>query len=96
MSIVRFATLCDICQKRSEEYSRWYTCRDCGSEVCNEHLLVGTEDSETGTGICVRCPMPVPFTPAEVEKIAAGIEAEDRADDLRCRESAELAGEDWF
>lgn len=34
MSTVRFATLCDVCGKRSEEYARFPRCIDCGDDIC--------------------------------------------------------------
>lgn len=34
MSMVRFATLCDKCGRRSEEYSAWPSCKDCMEDAC--------------------------------------------------------------
>lgn len=34
MSMVRFATLCDRCGARSEEYSAFPTCCDCLLDIC--------------------------------------------------------------
>ena len=34
MSTVRFATLCDACGARSQEYGAWPTCRECGCDIC--------------------------------------------------------------
>ena len=32
--MVRFATLCDRCQKRAEEYTAWPSCRECSLDIC--------------------------------------------------------------
>lgn len=44
MSIVRFAMLCDKCQRRSEEYGCWPTCKDCGLDICG---MCDEEDERT-------------------------------------------------
>jgi hypothetical protein len=36
MTMVRFATTCDHCGKRSEEYTAWPSCRDCLTDTCAE------------------------------------------------------------
>jgi hypothetical protein len=40
--IVRFAELCDKCQRRSAEYSRWAVCRQCADAVCTLCRVPGT------------------------------------------------------
>jgi hypothetical protein len=43
MAMVRFAQTCDVptptgvCGQRSEEYTTWATCRECGNDVCEAH-----------------------------------------------------------
>jgi hypothetical protein len=53
--MVMFAQLCDHCGKRSEEYTRWYDCRECMSDVCTECIVPNSEDDETGRATCKRC-----------------------------------------
>lgn len=53
MSIVKFAMLCDHCQKRSEEYQPWPSCRNCAENVCPECST--NHDEETGKANCHRC-----------------------------------------
>ena len=57
MSIVRFASLCDICGQRSAEYEVWPTCRQCGQDVCPVCTSPGSfEDCDDHwTAICVEC-----------------------------------------
>lgn len=56
MSMVKFATLCDVsqpcpdgwrdgmtCGKRSEEYESWPRCRVCGAHCCPDHSKPGTK-----------------------------------------------------
>lgn len=56
MSVVRFAMLCDKCQRRSEEYSCWPSCRDCGEHTCDACDLASqrTEDERNET-LCGEC-----------------------------------------
>lgn len=42
MTTVRFASLCDDCNMRSEEYTRWNNCRDCGHDICPSCAVPGT------------------------------------------------------
>ena len=51
--IVRFAEICDHCGKRSEEYSRWFTCRECGDDVCAD--CSRDTDEESGRATCNKC-----------------------------------------
>lgn len=55
--VVRFATVCDHygCIKRSEEYTAFPTCRDCGDQVCPEHEVSGQRNDETNKTLCVAC-----------------------------------------
>jgi len=57
MSIVRFASICDIpdCGARSAEYSAFYRCSECSCDLCPEHQVEGTVDEETGTALCHDC-----------------------------------------
>jgi len=51
MSIVRFATLCDRCGSRSEEYTAWAICRECSDDVCpNCSTNPGTRGVTLGGG----------------------------------------------
>lgn len=54
MSIVRFATLCDHCGRRSEEYSSWPSCRECLEDVCPSCSTNPSED-ENNWASCFRC-----------------------------------------
>lgn len=53
--IVRFAEVCDHCGKRSEEYSRWFDCKECGEAVCDSCAVKGSTDKETSSAFCKRC-----------------------------------------
>jgi hypothetical protein len=55
MSMVRFATLCDQCDSRSEEYFAYPTCRDCQDDICPACMVPGTHDPEFGVCMCKRC-----------------------------------------
>ena len=55
MSKVRFAVICAICGKRSEPWTEWKTCRECNETICDEHIVPGSEDEETGRAICTDC-----------------------------------------
>lgn len=56
MSTVRFATLCDKCGRRSEEYSSWPGCSECLADVCSDCDIPGerTEDERNQT-LCKLC-----------------------------------------
>lgn len=56
MSMVRFATLCDKCGARSEEYTSWPSCKDCQTHVCPDCDIDSerTEDENHKT-LCLRC-----------------------------------------
>lgn len=54
MSMVRFATLCDRCDKRSPEYTPFQWCNECGDDLCPE--CSGVEvDGEYLTIVCKQC-----------------------------------------
>ncbi len=56
MSMVMFAQLCDHCGARSEEYSCWPTCRECGEDVCPDCIVPGSaSDDERHEATCKRC-----------------------------------------
>lgn len=55
MTMVRFASLCDDCDKRSEEYTEWNTCRECFRHICPNCTVPGSteehdHDRETEDG----------------------------------------------
>ena len=54
--MVRFATLCDKCKRRSEEYTSWPTCAECLDDVCDQCDVPSerTED-ERGETLCQGC-----------------------------------------
>jgi len=56
MSMVMFATLCDRCKKRSEEYTEWPSCKDCEEHICPDCDIATerTEDERHKT-LCVDC-----------------------------------------
>lgn len=65
MSLVRFASLCDTCGRRSSEYEQWHRCRDCDDHACPYCTAPGSEreegrskdgvDYETTTVLCNAC-----------------------------------------
>jgi hypothetical protein len=55
MSFVRFATVCDKCHKRSQEYQAFPYCRECGKHICSDCRSLDHDDQENGTGICDEC-----------------------------------------
>ena len=70
MSMVRFATTCDFCGWRSEEYTAWPSCRECLLHCCprcaelgsgqeHEHdvsdELYGTRAIHHESVLCRRC-----------------------------------------
>ena len=56
MSMVRFAVICDFCNRRSEEFTGWYTCRECGLDVCDDCAADGScGDDETRKALCEAC-----------------------------------------
>lgn len=59
MSMVRFATTCDRCQRRSEEYTSWPSCRECLDFICPNCYADGTLTEGDGEGpntcLCQGC-----------------------------------------
>lgn len=70
--MVRFATTCDKprgpeyrgelggrCSKRSNEYEAWPSCRECGADLCPDHMAPGTyRDADLGraaSALCLEC-----------------------------------------
>ena len=57
--MIKFATVCDTCRARSEEYAAWPACRSCGAHCCPEHARATTE-ADAGspeTCLCPECPI---------------------------------------
>ena len=54
MSMVRFAMLCDKCGSRSDEYTGWPHCRECGEDVCPACSTNPSED-ERNLATCNEC-----------------------------------------
>ncbi len=54
MSIVKFATLCDRCGARSDEYTPWATCRECLCDVCPK-CSVDPSNDEENKATCKEC-----------------------------------------
>ena len=55
MTFVMFATICEGCHRRSEEYQAYPTCRTCGHHICTSCRDTDKDDPEGGTGICNVC-----------------------------------------
>lgn len=59
MTMVRFATLCDHCNRRSEEYTAWPSCRECYVHICPACQEPGTLRETDGecseTALCRTC-----------------------------------------
>lgn len=59
MAMVKFATTCDVCGDRSEEYTQWPSCRECGLHICPQHYKAETvkgPDVDTPvTCVCHSC-----------------------------------------
>lgn len=59
MSTVRFATTCDRCHKRSEEYTAWPICRECNGDVCYNcvapNTLTEVDLDNPETAVCKEC-----------------------------------------
>lgn len=61
--LTRFADLCDGCGDRSEEYTTWPTCRECGVSVCPDCSSPHTLESDDGreSVICRPCTVRDPW-----------------------------------
>ena len=56
MATVKFAHTCDCCGDRSEEYSPWLICYECGNDVCPECATdIREPDEDRGSGLCLAC-----------------------------------------
>lgn len=56
MIVVRFATLCDACKRRSPEYAAWPTCRGCDAHICPDCGVPDTEsDPDVDTPVTCLC-----------------------------------------
>jgi primosomal protein N' len=55
MSKVRFASICDDCGSRSDEYVAFPICRVCGDDVCTHCGIESMRDDETGRTTCHKC-----------------------------------------
>jgi hypothetical protein len=55
--IVRFATKCDFpgCAARSDEYTAFPSCSECGNDVCYRHRVEDTVDEERNRCLCNEC-----------------------------------------
>lgn len=51
--LVRFATICDLCNARSAEYEQWPSCEVCIRDVCPS--CRHKDCAEGGPVICNRC-----------------------------------------
>lgn len=58
--MVRFATLCDRCKARSEEYTEWPSCKECMEHICPKCDVPNerTEDERNET-LCKQCSVQV-------------------------------------
>lgn len=59
MAMVRFATTCDTCGTRSEEYTAWPTCEICLNHICAACYVWDSYVSGEGEGpdmcVCKKC-----------------------------------------
>lgn len=57
MVMVRFASTCDKCGRRSAEYTTWATCKECLEDVCPNCAQPNTERDNDGrqTVLCKSC-----------------------------------------
>lgn len=57
--MVKFATLCDSCHKRSNEYMRWPYCMVCMRDICYDCLqdesLREADFEQPECGMCKDC-----------------------------------------
>jgi hypothetical protein len=58
MTYVRFATLCSHCGRRSEEYSAFLSCRECGDDVCPD-CSTRYDADPPGSAVCKECDPPL-------------------------------------
>lgn len=57
MTFVRFATLCNFCCARSEEYTAFPECWDCGRHVCPTCSPEGKIEGGDGEPLNTQCPL---------------------------------------
>lgn len=55
MSTVMFATRCDHCEEKSEEYTWWPQCRECLADTCFDCDIESQRDEETNRTLCRDC-----------------------------------------
>jgi ribosomal protein S14 len=53
MSIVRFASVCDECGKRGEEYKAFPACRECLRDICPSCQVAGTLEQDVDRNDCL-------------------------------------------
>lgn len=54
--LVRFATLCDHCGKRSAEYAHFAVCRECLEDICPDcDVPSERSEDETNKTLCRKC-----------------------------------------
>ncbi len=54
--LIRFATLCDKCDKRSEEYTAFPTCEHCMDDVCPDCYVPNSfTNDERNQAVCNDC-----------------------------------------
>lgn len=86
--MVMFATTCDKCKARSEEYTMHPECRSCGEDVCRAclipELIEDKEDGSRVTGVCKECGMLCPQCHgAKIITVAWG-GSPDKVEDIYC------------
>lgn len=59
MTMVRFATTCDLCGKRSAEYTAWPSCENCIRDTCPEcrlpDLVREADADQQEISMCLEC-----------------------------------------
>lgn len=55
MSIEMFCNRCDRCEEKSERYTHWPTCRECGDDICFDCDMQSQRDEETRRTLCREC-----------------------------------------
>jgi hypothetical protein len=92
MSVVKFASLCDHCEKRSEEYTRWPRCLECGAEVCEGCMVTAFLAVDSFAVRTIREQMDLEkITLAPVDVLAAFLIRDMRLNAVRSAEVREIA-----